>query len=56
MSRFCSYAYLSDDNDGDFTLLKELIFRPADSRLGGIGRYIEHFSLILHLPDQEGDV
>jgi hypothetical protein len=46
----------SDDSDRGVTLLRELIFQPPDSRLGGIGRYIKHFSLCLHLSDQEGDV
>ena len=54
MSRFCSFVYLSDDSDRG-VILRKLISRPPDSRLGGIGRYIEHFCLILHPPDQ-GDV
>jgi len=47
MSRFCGYVDLSDDDEKRVTRLRELISRPPDSRLGGIGRYIKHFSLIL---------
>ena len=56
MSRFCSYVNLFDDNDRRVTRLWELISRPPDSRLDGIGRYIKHFSLNLQFSIQKRDV
>jgi len=47
MSRFCSYVDLSDHDEERVARLRESITRSPDSRLGGIGRYIKHFSLIL---------
>jgi hypothetical protein len=55
MSRFCSHVHLFDNDDRYITRLSELISRPPDSRLGGIGRYIKHFSLNLRLSNRKRD-
>jgi len=55
MSRFCSHVHLFDNDERCITRLRELISRPPDSRLGGIGRYIKHFSLKLKLPNRKWD-
>jgi len=50
LSRFCRDIHLSlTSSHRRMTLLKEVISRPLDSRLGGIGRYVKGFFLELAL-------
>jgi hypothetical protein len=50
LSRFCRDTHLSlTSSHRHMTLLREVISRPVDSRLGGIGRYVKGFFLELAL-------
>jgi hypothetical protein len=50
LSRFCQDIHLSlTSSHLRMTRLSEVISRPLDSRLGGIGRYVKSFSLELAL-------
>ena len=50
LSRFCRDIYLSlTSSHRHMTRLREVISRPLDSRLGGIGRYIKGFFLEIAL-------
>ena len=52
LSRFCRDIHLTlSSSHRRMTLLREVISRPLDSRLGGIGRYVKGFSLELALRD-----
>ncbi|KIM41263.1 hypothetical protein M413DRAFT_145279 [Hebeloma cylindrosporum] len=56
LSRFCKYVKFSNDDARRVFRLRELISQPQNSRLGGIGRFIKHFSLNFQLLNQKRDV
>jgi hypothetical protein len=57
LSRFCRDIHLSlTSSDRRMTLLREVISRPLDSRLGGIGRYVKGFFLELALPHKKNEI